>query len=143
VGRYIEEHRGRFGVEPICSVLGVSASAYYQRKTGQRSARSLEDERLLGRIREGVVFFGFVIDVFSRKVVGWQFAAHMRTTLQRSSSMRCGWRSRPESACRRSASFTIPTRARNIWPVTTRKRSPTTTSWRRSEHRRRLRQQHG
>jgi len=170
VSRYIEEHRGRFGVEPICSVLGVSASAYYQRKTGGRSARSLEDERLLGRIREvheanycaygyrrtwkaltrtgeqvprcrvqrlmrahgiqgakhrgkpwrtttpdpdarrrpdlvnrdfsasrpnelwiadfsylrcweGVVFFSFVIDVFSRKVVGWQFAAHMRTTL--------------------------------------------------------------
>ena len=30
---------------------------------------------------EGTVFFSFVIDVFSRKVVGWQFAAHMRTTL--------------------------------------------------------------
>ena len=30
---------------------------------------------------EGVVFFSFVIDVFSRKVLGWQFAAHMRTTL--------------------------------------------------------------
>jgi putative transposase len=27
------------------------------------------------------VFFSFVIDVFSRKVVGWQFARHMRTTL--------------------------------------------------------------
>jgi putative transposase len=170
VSRYVDEHRGRFGVEPICSVLGVSASAYYQRKTGGRSARSLEDEQLLARIREvheanycaygyrrtwkaltrageqvprcrvqrlmrvhgiqgakrrgkpwrtttpdpdarrrpdlvnrdfsacrpnelwvadfsylrcweGVVFFSFVIDVFSRKVVGWQFAAHMRTTL--------------------------------------------------------------
>jgi putative transposase len=170
VSRYVDEHRGRFGVEPVCSTLGVSASAYYQRKTGQRSARSLEDERLLARIREvheanycaygyrrtwkalrrageqvprcrvqrlmrdhgiqgakrrgkpwrtttpdpdarrrpdlvnrdftasspnelwvadfsylrcweGVVFFSFVIDVFSRKVVGWQFAAHMRTTL--------------------------------------------------------------
>jgi putative transposase len=52
VSRYVEGHRGRFGVEPICSTLGVSASAYYQRKTGGRSARSLEDERLLGRIRE-------------------------------------------------------------------------------------------
>ena len=30
---YIEGHRERFGVEPICSILGVSASAYYQRKT--------------------------------------------------------------------------------------------------------------
>jgi putative transposase len=28
-----------------------------------------------------VVFFSFVIDVYSRKVVGWQFASHMRTTL--------------------------------------------------------------
>jgi transposase InsO family protein len=170
VSRYVDEHRGRFGVEPICSTLGVSASAYYQRAGGQRSARSLEDERLLARIREvheanycaygyrrtwkaltragedaprcrvqrlmrsneiqgakrrgkpwrtttpdpdarrrpdlvnrdftasrpnelwvadfsylrcweGVVFFSFVIDVFSRKVVGWQFASHMRTTL--------------------------------------------------------------
>jgi putative transposase len=33
------------------------------------------------RCWEGLVFFSFVIDVFSRKVVGWQFAAHMRTTL--------------------------------------------------------------
>jgi putative transposase len=170
VSAYIEGHRERFGVEPICSILGVSASAYYLRKTGQRSAREVEDERLLGRIREvheanycaygyrrtwkalmrvgehaprcrvqrlmrvngiqgakrrgkswrtttpdpvarrrpdlvnrdftasgpnelwvadfsylrcweGVVFFSFVIDVFSRKVVGWQFARHMRTTL--------------------------------------------------------------
>jgi putative transposase len=33
------------------------------------------------RCWEGVVFFSFVIDVYSRKVVGWQFASHMRTTL--------------------------------------------------------------
>lgn len=52
MSRYVEEHRGRFGVELICSTLDVSASAYYQRKTGERSARRLEDERLLGRIRE-------------------------------------------------------------------------------------------
>jgi putative transposase len=52
VSRYIDEHRGRFGVEPICRTVGVSASAYSQRKTGTRSARSLEDERLLERIRE-------------------------------------------------------------------------------------------
>ena len=166
----MREHRGRFGVEPICRTLGVSASAFYHRETGQRSARRLEDERLLGvisetheknyeaygyrrtwkallrageqvprcqvqrlmaangirgakrrgkpwrtttpdpqagrrpdlverdftasapnelwvadfsylRCWEGVVFFSFVIDVYSRKVVGWQFASHMRTTL--------------------------------------------------------------
>jgi putative transposase len=28
-----------------------------------------------------VVFFSFVIDVFSRRVVGWQLAGHMRTDL--------------------------------------------------------------
>jgi putative transposase len=33
------------------------------------------------RCWEGLVFFSFVIDVYSRKVVGWQFASHMRTTL--------------------------------------------------------------
>jgi putative transposase len=170
VSAYVREHRERFGVEPICRTLGVSASAFYHRQTGQRSARRLEDERLLGvisethkknyeaygyrrtwkallrageqvprcqvqrlmaangirgakrrgkpwrtttpdplgarrpdlverdftaerpnelwvadfsylRCWEGVVFFSFVIDVYSRKVVGWQFASHMRTTL--------------------------------------------------------------
>ena len=170
MSRYIDSHRGRFGVEPICRTLGVSASAYYQRQTGHRSRRVLEDERLLGRIRElhaanyyaygsrrmwialqragepvarctverlmraygiqgakrrgkpwrttrpdprarrrpdlvqrdfsadapnrlwvadltylrcweGVVFFAFILDAYSRRVVGWQFASHMRTTL--------------------------------------------------------------
>ena len=27
------------------------------------------------------MFFSFVIDVFSRRIVGWQFASHMRTDL--------------------------------------------------------------
>jgi putative transposase len=170
VSRYIDEHRGRFGVEPICRTLDVSASAYYQRASGKRSARVIDDERLLERIREvhaanyyaygyrrtwkaklragedvgrdrvkrlmrtngiqgakrrgkpwrttiadptavrspdlvnrdfsadrpdalwladftylrcweGLVFFSFVIDAFSRRVVGWQFASHMRTDL--------------------------------------------------------------
>jgi putative transposase len=52
VSRYVDEHRGRFGVEPICRALGVSVSAYYERASGRRSARSVEDERLLARIRE-------------------------------------------------------------------------------------------
>jgi len=170
VSVFIDEHRDRFGVEPICRVLGVSASAYYHRARGDISARQLEDERLLGVIREthkanyeaygyrrtwkallrsgervprcqvqrlmrshgiqgakrrgkplrttkpdpnaarrpdlvrrqftaqdpnrlwvgdlsylrcweGVVYFAFVIDVFSRRVVGWQLAGHMRTDL--------------------------------------------------------------
>jgi putative transposase len=33
------------------------------------------------RCWEDVVFLSFVIDAFSRRVVGWQLAAHMRTTL--------------------------------------------------------------
>jgi transposase InsO family protein len=52
VSRYVDEERDRFGVEPICKTLGVSVSAYYQRRRGQRSARAVEDERLLDRIRE-------------------------------------------------------------------------------------------
>jgi putative transposase len=170
VSAFINEHRARFGVEPICRTLGVSASAYYRRAIGDRCARAVEDERLLARIEqvhaanyyaygyrrtwkalrragemvgrdhvkrlmrahgiqgakrrgkpwrtttpdptasrapdrverdfsaagpdelwvadftylrcwEGVVFFAFVIDAFSRRVVGWQFASHMRTDL--------------------------------------------------------------
>lgn len=167
---FIDEHRARFGVEPICRVLGVSASAYYQRATGRRSRRAVEDQRLLEVIEqvqatnyytygyrrtwkamlrageivgrdhvkrlmaqhgiqgakrrgkpwrtttpdpralrapdlvdrdfaasrpdqlwvadftylrcwEGLVFFSFVIDAFSRRIVGWQFANNMRTDL--------------------------------------------------------------
>jgi putative transposase len=170
VSVFIDEQRERFGVEPICRTLGVSVSAYYQRATGERSLRALEDERLHERIRElhrrnyfaygswrmwktllrsgeevgrgrverlmranglqgakrrgkpwrttsanpeahrpadlvernfgasrpdelwfadftylrcweGVVYFAFVIDAYSRAIVGWQFAAHMRTDL--------------------------------------------------------------
>jgi putative transposase len=170
VSRFIDEHRARFGVEPICRTLEVSASAYYQRAGGERSPRAVEDERLAHRIREvhhdnyeaygyrrvwralersgetvgrdrvarlmrqagvrgakrrgkpwrttkpavrahgrpdlvnrdfhverpnqlwvadisylrcweGVLFLAFVIDAFSRMVVGWQLASHMRTTL--------------------------------------------------------------
>ena len=33
------------------------------------------------RCWDGVVYFAFVIDVFSRRVVGRQLASHMRTTL--------------------------------------------------------------
>jgi putative transposase len=170
VSAFIDERRSDFGVEPICSTLEVSASAYYERAKGNRSARSISDERLLARIEEihkanycaygyrrtwialkrqgeevgrgrvarlmreagiqgakrrgkpwrtttpdpeaprrpdlverdfsatapnrlwvgdftylrsweGVSYFAFVIDAFSRKVVGWQLASHMRTDL--------------------------------------------------------------
>jgi hypothetical protein len=52
VSVFIEEHRDRFGVEPICNTLEVSACAYYERAKGVRPARSLEDERLSARIAE-------------------------------------------------------------------------------------------
>ena len=167
---FIDERKADFGVEPICETLGVSASAYYERATGERSAREIEDERLLAvigqthkanfeaygyrktwkaliragetaprcqvqrlmatnaivgakrrgkpwrttksdpaaqratdlvgrdftamapnrlwvgdftylRCWEGVAYFSFVIDVYSRMIVGWQLASHMRTSL--------------------------------------------------------------
>jgi putative transposase len=170
VSAFIDKQRERFGVEPICEVLDVSASAYYQRRSGEQSARSVEDERLTARICEvheqnfeaygyprvwhelrrqgeqvgrdrvarlmrcagiqgakrrgkpwrttipdpsahkrpdlvnrdftatapdrlwvgdftylrsweGRLFFAFIIDVFSRMIVGWQLAANMRSTL--------------------------------------------------------------
>ncbi len=49
---FVDEQRGRFGVEPICAAVGVSASAYYQRASGELSVRRLEDERLLALIRQ-------------------------------------------------------------------------------------------
>jgi putative transposase len=52
VSAFIDQHRERFGVEPVCRALDVSASAYRHRATGRRSARAVEDERLLARIRE-------------------------------------------------------------------------------------------
>jgi transposase InsO family protein len=170
VSAFVDQHRARFGVEPICRTLGVSASAYYQRATGARSQRAITDERLLAIIEqthernysaygyrkmwlalkragvqvgrdhvkrlmrehgiqgakrrgkpwrttipdpaatrppdlverdftasrpdelwvadftylrcwEGVVFFSFVLDAFSRRVLGWQFSPSMRTDL--------------------------------------------------------------
>jgi transposase InsO family protein len=33
------------------------------------------------RCWQGIVFFAFVLDAYSRRIVGWQFAPHMRTDL--------------------------------------------------------------
>ena len=49
---FIDTHRERFGVEPICRTLDVSGTAYYERRDGERSAREREDERLLALIGE-------------------------------------------------------------------------------------------
>jgi putative transposase len=170
VSVFIDEQRAGFGVELICRTIGTSVSGYYQRATGQPSARAVEDRRLLGAIRRvhadnyeaygsrrtwkqlrregedvgrgrverlmsrngivgakrrgkpwrttvagaepvstpdllqrdftaarpnerwcadftylrcwtGVLFLSFVIDVYSRVIVGWQLAGHMRESL--------------------------------------------------------------
>jgi putative transposase len=48
---FIDEHRERFGVEPICGVLEFSDKTYYARKRRPPSRREVDDERLLGEIR--------------------------------------------------------------------------------------------
>ena len=53
MSRYIDEHRGRFGVEPICRVLGVSASAYYQRATGAALGAGRRGRAAAGAHRRG------------------------------------------------------------------------------------------
>ena len=53
----------------------------------QRNFTAAQPDRLwdgeLSHLRcwEGVVYFAFVLDVFSRRIVGWQLASHMRTDL--------------------------------------------------------------
>jgi putative transposase len=167
---FIDAHRDRFGVEPICRTLGIAPSTYHARKTRPPSRRAVDDAVLLDRIRavheqnygvygsrrvwkalrrqgvpaprcrverlmrrhglcgaqpgrkrrwltvaddaaprpadlverrfvadrpnelwvcdltylktrEGFVYLAFVLDVFSRMVVGWQTATHLRTDL--------------------------------------------------------------
>jgi len=50
VSAYIDEHRDRFGVEPICSVLQFAPRTYYAIKARTPSARSLRDAELRPRI---------------------------------------------------------------------------------------------
>ena len=47
----IDDHKDRFGVEPICRVLEFPPSTYYAHKTRRPSARAQRDEELLARIR--------------------------------------------------------------------------------------------
>lgn len=51
----IDAYRERFGVEPICQVLEVAPSTYYERHTRQPSARDLRDRELkveIARVRK-------------------------------------------------------------------------------------------
>ena len=47
---YIDAHRGRFGVEPICRALQFAPSTYWSAKRRAPSARSVRDERLKAEI---------------------------------------------------------------------------------------------
>ena len=71
------------------------------------------------RTWEGRVFFAFLIDVFSRMIVGWQLATHMRTDAR---ARRAADGAGDAPARRgRSSWWPIPTRARNTPARTTRR----------------------
>jgi len=44
---YIDEHRGVYGVEPICAVLPIASSTYYDNKRRPLSARAIRDAMLM------------------------------------------------------------------------------------------------
>ena len=48
---YIDAHKERFGVEPICKQLPIAPSAYYAAKSRPPSARTTRDEALKPEIR--------------------------------------------------------------------------------------------
>jgi len=48
---YIDRNRHRYGVEPICRMLPIAPSTYYQHTKGPRSARAVRDAQLKVEIR--------------------------------------------------------------------------------------------
>lgn len=60
---FIEAHKGRFGVAPICRVLSghrvtIAPSTFYEAKTRPPSRRSLRDDELkieIGRVHGGLL----------------------------------------------------------------------------------------
>jgi putative transposase len=48
---FIEEHRGRFGVEPICRVMEFNPSTYWAARSRPPSQRSLRDQQLKPEIK--------------------------------------------------------------------------------------------
>lgn len=48
--RFIDSHRGRFGVEPICRVMDFAPSTYWARRTRPPSDREIRDEWLEGEV---------------------------------------------------------------------------------------------
>ncbi len=56
---FIDEHRGTYGVEPICAQLPIAPSTYYAQKAWQVdptqwSARAQRDDWLKTKIQPGV-----------------------------------------------------------------------------------------
>jgi putative transposase len=49
--KYIDTHRDRFGVEPICQTLAVAPSTYYASRSRPPSARAVRDAKLKPEIR--------------------------------------------------------------------------------------------
>src|SRR3989442_11527685 len=49
--RYIDAHRERFGVEPICRTLQVAPSTYYAVKSRRPASRRVRDEELKRDVR--------------------------------------------------------------------------------------------
>jgi transposase InsO family protein len=47
---YIDQHKHRYGVEPICRVLPIAPSTYYQVKRRSSSARAVRDSQLKAEI---------------------------------------------------------------------------------------------
>ena len=50
--RFIEVHRARFGVEPICRVLQIAPSTYYAARARPPSRRQTRDEALKAKLTE-------------------------------------------------------------------------------------------
>jgi putative transposase len=48
---FIDDHKDRFGVEPICRLLPIAPSTYYQHSKRRPSARALRDAKLKVEIR--------------------------------------------------------------------------------------------
>ncbi len=92
------------------------------------------------RCWEGLLFFAFVIDAYSRRVVGWQLTG---TRTPPWSSTLCGWRwargrraptsracTTPIAAASTPASTTPrPSRITACWPRSARSATPRTTRW--------------
>jgi putative transposase len=68
---FIDEHRGRFGVEPICRALQIVPSTYWalNKRRQEPAARTLSDERLLVEIRR---VHGESRGLYGARKVFWQ-----------------------------------------------------------------------